>query len=562
MTKPARLFAIVTVLAWSVCLLFGSTLALGFFVPLYTDEVGYHMQVSRTLLEDGRLVSLLPQCNAFVSKVSLVSYPAAILYHLLFSRLGLLGLRVASLLLAFAWFCAVGWAIVRRVRGRNARVRKLAAFVAMYALGVLPLTLVTARAEPILVLCLAAYLAFPLAWSKAMREGVRYRTLVTGGFILVTSVFYFSHPKALLFTPFVLLSAALTFAWRKPAWLVLAGGFVALNVATKLREAKAFSGCPSAPEVEAIIRGVNMNPARFMSEPLTFIQAGANNLQKHTMEMSEAMTLEPEIMRFLPRWPAEHIHGMVRLADSVTRVWMCVLLVGVPLLVAAVTARALRFRRARRVMALVITLLACVFLHVFLSVNWNYYHVPLVVGCLGLVAALTVRTGLLVVRSTTRHGLRRLLPVMALVLFTVASASMITTLAHIGPKLVALARSDGMLVPGQTSSVPIFGFRAERAKIRAHAASCSIRGDGAKHLVVDDATLFAFDDLHEPLHLIYVTDNNMWGGDIRGQKNVAFLRSLAVPGIITRCTYFPTALVGKARKEGDYCCVGSDALVE
>jgi hypothetical protein len=138
---------------------------------------------------------------------------------------------------------------------------------------------------------------------------------------------------------------------------------------------------------------------------------------------------------------------------------------------------------------------------------------------------------------------------------------MAATWSYLGPRLVGFARREGTVLPGQPASVPAFGYAEERAKIRAHAARCGIDGDGARHLVVDDATLFAFEDLREPMHLVYVSDATMWGPDLDGNRDAAFFRAMRSPGVITRCAYFPTKLVAKARTADGYCCVGAADLL-
>src|SRR5699024_9356389 len=126
-----------------------------------------------------------------------------------------------SLVVALCWLAGAGIAIARTTRAPGAKVRRVAAFLAVHAIGALPLALVTARPEPVMTAALLAYVAFPLAWSIPTRRTPLGRALVTIGFFLVTSVFTFAHSKALLFAPFVVLSALLTFSWRRPAWLVL-----------------------------------------------------------------------------------------------------------------------------------------------------------------------------------------------------------------------------------------------------------------------------------------------------------------------------------------------------
>jgi hypothetical protein len=129
------------------------------------------------------------------------------------------------------------------------------------------------------------------------------------------------------------------------------------------------------------------------------------------------------------------------------------------------------------------------------------------------------------------------------------------------PRLLARAGRPGTLLPDQPASVPPLHYDGEREAIRTHAARCGIAGDGATQLVVDDATLFAFERLYRPVQLIYVTDTSMWGTFMPGEKNVAFLRGLGVSGMITRCEFLPTALAPRMQRDGrGYCCLGPDAF--
>ena len=80
-----------------------------------------------------------------------------------------------------------------------------------------------------------------------------------------------------------------------------------------------------------------------------------------------------------------------------------------------------------------------------------------------------------------------------------------------------------------------------------------------RHLIVDDATVFAFDGLTQPYHLLYVSDATVWGSDRRGKANAKLLRDLGASGLIARCTWYPPALVPYTQWGDGYCCVsGAD----
>lgn len=534
---------------------FGALLVLSLLVPIYTDEITSKMQLMRALVEGGRFVSILPQCEgSWVQPLAISWYPAAAYYRLLFLPLGLLGHKLAAIGLTFGWFFAVACAIARSTPDWGGRLRRLATFVALHAAGTVPLALVTARAEPTMVIALGAFVAFPLWWPIEARRTLAGRLALASAFVLVTSIFFFSAYKALLFTPLVVLSAVLTFR-RSVRWLVFVLAFVALTAFETNAGAKRFIACDEAPIVQAVLRSITLDPGRLLRDPAPFLLEGLGNLRGRSIDVAEGMSIVAP-HPWLPPATAQDVPVAVTYADRASRALLYLTILGVPGWVALTIVRAWRRPRARVPAALGATLLACLAGHVFLAHHWNYYMSPLVVGVLGLIAVVAASA----TPRPDHEALERLALLGGILLQATASAIMITTLAHVGPRLVALARLEGTVLPGQPAYVPALGYDAERPKIRAHAARCSIRGDGARRLVVDDATLFAFEDLREPLHLIYVTDAAMWGYDVPGQKDIALLRRLGASGIISRCSYFPTALEERAKRQDGYCCVSAEDL--
>src|SRR5262249_2061270 len=103
-----------TLTSWLVIVLFVATLGLTFLAPLYTDEIGSRSELSRTLAEGGRLITLLPQCpSSWRSPLPVSWYPGAVLYAALFSWLGLMGLKISGILLVIGLFAAAGIALRR-----------------------------------------------------------------------------------------------------------------------------------------------------------------------------------------------------------------------------------------------------------------------------------------------------------------------------------------------------------------------------------------------------------------------------------------------------------------
>ncbi len=115
LVRALTALSVAVLVGWSL------TLALGLFVPVYTDEVASKAQVVRPLVEGGRVLTLFPQCpSSWSAPLPATWAPAALLYYLAFGKLGLLGYRIASLVVALAWLLGVAWVLARTTRSRAA----------------------------------------------------------------------------------------------------------------------------------------------------------------------------------------------------------------------------------------------------------------------------------------------------------------------------------------------------------------------------------------------------------------------------------------------------------
>ena len=548
-------------LSYAVLASFACVFLLGILVPLYSDEVATKLMQSTFFLERGRLVSLLPQCDSPILRpIPLTLYPAGILYAIAYAPLGLLGIKLSGLLIAAAWMFFVARAVVRSAPDRRTKVTRLAVVAALHGFGVLPFVLTSARPEVLMVLCVVAYCGFALDDRARGGRPMGARALRAVLFCILTSVFFFAHPKALLFTPFVLVCAVFAFPWRYTRLLALVAPLVVLTAAQVYADTRAIGACTHAPKVQRSMADQMLDPAQLVVEPGRLVAKGLHNVVATPGRIADAIVLRDSYPSgWLPSTASGALGAGAAFVNGITFVVFGVYLCCVPALI-VLAFRQRRTTAERRCLTLAIVLGAALGANVFLYNWWNYYNSALFLPALSLVGLLALRAG---GARAIRRPLQTFPGLAAFALsmfFAAATLSMVLTLRQLGPTLVATARVDGTVLPGQPASVPVFRYAAERTKIRHLASTCGVDTDRPRRLVIDDATYFAFEAVHEPLHVLYITDVAMWGADMRGEALRQFLRDQKATGIVARCDFYPTALWRYAKREAGYCCIGGPDL--
>ncbi|WP_155888373.1 hypothetical protein [Cupriavidus sp. WS] len=188
--------------------------------------------------------------------------------------------------------------------------------------------------------------------------------------------------------------------------------------------------------------------------------------------------------------------------------------------------------------------------HMLLYKTWNFYAGTLVVPVSGLLVTLCVAA----IQDTRAvqwlGGAPRVLMVAfspLLLLFLCSSALLLFTVL---PLTIQSVRALGTGMSQQVLSIPAFGYAAQRTRIRDFAGRCHIQGDGARRLVVDNLTFFAFDNLKEPLQSDYLYDQG-FGLDLKGDALPSLLRRIG-------STLFSASLMAIAQREGNICCIDLD----
>lgn len=537
-----------SVLSWLVVLSLLALLGVGLFVPLYSDEVATKFVQARYLAEGGQMITLFPQCGAGLARPTPLSWhPAALLFDLMYGHLTPLGLRIAGAALALAWLGVLAAWLSQAVSG--ARLLAWAAAAATLGLGVLPLTLVLTRPEQWLLLLLAGFLLLPAIAARWLRAGPRWAgPAMCGAFLLMASVFGYSHPKALFFVPVMLASAWYTFGRAHRSMLGLAVAFVMFSGYQGYQFASGATRCEAAPQLQRTLRAQATELSLAVRAPGEFLREMLTNVVNAPRRISEHARFEAVYQSgWLPAADAAPSGALVQrlnVAITVVLYAVCGLALLLPPLALGLAGAAV----ARGPPAwLLVALWAGQVGHLALLREWNFYTGVLVVGvAVMLVAGCASRLRELPGVPVLARGL-----LAVLMLLSLASTAQLAY--SVAPRLLALAQATDEYLPRQPYSVNAFAFPAVRERLRALAGRCGIEADGARRLVVDDFSYFAFTGLSQPVHLAYLYPGN-WGSDVAGRSR-GLLRDLGTRAIIGQCSLLSWEFRSEAVRDGNLCCV-------
>ncbi|MGO4303096.1 hypothetical protein [Cupriavidus sp. RAF12] len=544
-------------LAWGFVALFCAILGAGLLVPVYGDEVASVFM--RGMFRDNgwRLNSLMPQCGPdFLLQVPWFHLPGALASEALYGATTPLGVRIRGLVIIFVWLGLTAMGIRGLFRARVLGTWILAGFVAVLGLGVLPLTLVMMRGEQMLLLLISVFLCFPIVagrWAKVRDHG--RLALLAAGFSLTASTFFYTHPKTLFFVPLVLLSALASFAGRSRIWCVAVSVFVLGCAWQTFQFAAIVTQCPDAPALKSLLSsnamslsGAISDPRAFVSEMIANIQAAPDAMLKHIWFANSYQSAWLAPVPGIAEW-----WGAVRVNEYIGNVVRSVYWVALwlpPLVILYQLVRRAPFRVLPWLCVLWIGLLA----HLALFKTWNFYSaslvIPLAAWCIVLSLA-AILDGRPIARFTRAGWMVAALLSPLLLLFLASTA--ILAFRVLPPTADSMRSADpGLLQQGL--SIPTLSYPAQRLKIRDFARQCHVGGDGARHLVVDNLTFFAFDGLREPLQSDYLYEHG-FGVDLQGDALPRLLKRLGSQAVIAQCTIFPGAFAGKVHREGNLCCV-------
>jgi hypothetical protein len=543
----------VATVMWASVLLVAS---MALLVPLYSDEIAMQMARSRFFVEGGHLLNLLPQCRDLSLSVPLSWYPGAAVNAVLYAGAGELGLRFRGIALYLVWLSILWTWAGRHPQTLLPRLSFQTFVLSLNLLGVVPLVLILARSEQLMVIALAAYCLMPLHGAVTRHDHLAMRWFKAVMFLILSSVFLLAHPKALFFAPVILVSCALVF--RKGGWPWMAMlpivGFMILQT---FQHAQTIGQCANAPVVSQMLAQQTLDFRLLFSQPMNFVESALRNL---VLAPGAVLDRVPVTTSFQSNWlPSIDAPEFAPVLLGFGKILKASLAAGGVFLVAFVLVRAASDLKRRELSAeslLGLALLMSLLVHASIySVSiWHFYTPGLIVPALILLLMLAVR-GSVVTAPWMRAGATAV----ACYGWGLALVSTAALAGLIAPELVRLAKADGYVISGQPLSTPVFLSADRRSDLRALAAQCGIH-DGDPRLVVDGSGYFAFPRGRQPINVLYVS-SYAFGADI-GKQLPAFLKKIDSSGVIARCEYLPADLIGKAAAAGSMCCLSKAQLLQ
>ena len=534
-----------------VIVVFFVVISTGILVPIYADEVAFRIMRSTFFTEHGRLLTLMPQCGSDLGFPIVWSwFPAAIGFSLIFSDLSPFGIRVAGLVTAIIWLASL--TIVARILIPNKRhqLRWLSAMLATLGVGVLPLTLVLARSEQWLLLLLTVFILFPFVSQKINEVRSRFGLVsLLVMFCVLVSFTLYAHPKALFFVPLICVSAYCSFYAKSRFIFLMAGLFLFWTAFQTIDTTRLIVACPDAPVFAAYMASQTTKLSSFLQTPLATLWELCVNLAVAPILIGKHLLFQSGYQSaWLPPLPKADVGMLVRLVNFGIFSEIGLVIWGGLLLPPVALGMSIKRRNFGPVFMLLAALWVGVAAHLAIYKVWNFYGGALV---LGLSVLLIVISAVLAQWTDLKCLVCEKIYIGFCLVFLVSACVLAV---RVLPELFRVIGSEPIGQKNQPLSVPAFGFSEQREKIRKFAGECSLHADGAHRLVVDDLTYFAFDNLREPLHVVYFYEG-AFGADVKGVATIRMLERLNVHGIVAQCTFMPPLLMKQARKDGNLCCV-------
>lgn len=531
--------------AWFAIAGFVASMMLGLLLPVYTDEVGWRMQL-RAGLDGGidRMINDICGPNTFAAPPWFMMPFRHVAAFLNSTFPDPLYVRSVGTACALLWAFLMHKLIAQRSADHQQRNILTAWLFALLGMGLLPIMLTMSRPDQLILLTVTA--ALICGTIAARSDAIRpHRNLWPLLILLLGIAAISSHLKGIVVAPLIL--ACILLAGKGKDWrfrLAPAALFAGLTVQALGYWISRFR-CPGDPLLAAGLANENIAAALTggggFASVLAFGLPGAN-----PNNYIEIVELRPKVLsNWLPQ-------GLISEAEAIIRyvpmnlAWNALMLISAICLFHALRQR---WRERRLDLAVAVPLIAAglVLVWGFSQRFKNDYEIMFVMPLIALFGLFSLTA----IGWTDER--KRQMRTAAILLVAISLAGQIDIARRLLPPLFKAAQHPGY-IDGQKVSVAAFNYSAIRGPIRQTARMCGIGTRGpAQRPLVDDVTAFAFTDSWRPMHYLGVI--GMWRGSIRDP--IAHLRSRGSEGLIMGCHLLPPELQAIAIRNGSFCCIST-----
>lgn len=521
---------------------FIASVLLGLLLPVYTDEVGWRMQL-RAGIDGGvdRMLSDIcgPNTIAAPPWFMMPQRWASAWLNLTFPDPLYVRLAGVAGALGWAWLMR---GLISRVAGDAARRNVLTALAfGLLGLGVLPIMLVMSRPDQTVLLAATAAILATLAAAGSKRIWLWPLLILLCGVAALSL-----HLKGILFVPLFLL--CLFFAGRERIALRWRLGLMLLFAALSAQAAGYWTGrfqCPGDPVLAGELAKQNLASAMAAGEAWQDLVAKAVRGANPNGYIVVAEARQSPMSTWLPYGRIDAQGTMLRFVPM-SLAWNAALLIALICLFRALSL-CWRERRLDFVPLAAATSAGLMLVWGTSQLTKNDYEAMVVLPMLGIAVVMALAA----LPWSQRRA--RQLGIAATALVAVSLVAQADIVRRYYPPLAAAAARPG-IVEGQGFSVSAHGYGAIREQIRRTARQCGIGVNGRAHKpLVDDTTYFAMLDSYRPFHALGVLEK--WNGSIRDPQ--AYLRAQGSEGMIVGCRLLSPEAQARGHRSGDYCCIST-----
>lgn len=533
-------------LRWAVAAMFAAVIAAGLFVPVYTDEIGWRFQERAALDGVDKMYSELCGPNTLAVPPWFM-WPAR--YYSAFFNTAFADpfwVRVSGIVYMLCWGVLLLALICRLTRDVQMRAVLGIVGLGLMSMANTPLILVLSRPEQTLVLTATGALMLAFAPAVATARQAWLRTI---GVLVLAGIAMSYHVKGIVLAP--LFAACVFFAARGRAAVIpraVVGGLLVVMTVSAMAYWQGRLACPA----DAVLRAeyARNNTTASLGQIRDW-----DGLVEQIRFMLGQITIYKYIRLAIPE--VSPLSWWLR-EDQITRdasfIWFLafVLAWSLALLAAAVSLAGaawtmLKQRRLDARLVLSLVLLGTVLAWSATQRIRNFYEAGWILPLLMLSVILALSRV-----ETVGAGFRKIVLIVAVALGLGALASPVLLAGVWYPSLSSAARQAGY-PEGQPNSVSVFGYQKIRPQIEAAAKLCRIpEPSKARIVLMDDVTYFHVIRSYLPQHKQGLLGS--WTGELKDP--IAYLKARRSSGVIVSCRTMPPEMRARAKRVGDFCCLG------
>lgn len=538
----------------ALIIIFGIALFTTYFFPIYPDEIQARFWLSRLPYDFPEKISGAPACLAtFFQPVPSTMYLPSLINWAIHGRLeNIPALRQVGFIVVFLWVS--GLAIYLHSRTKTSSIQEgnqlksgllylyvTGLFISIFAIGVLPLFLVTNRGEQLILPSVVLLVAVFLISSHLGTQGNRWQKtgLVILYFVSI-SLILFGHPKGLFLTPFFLIVGWQLFSrFKSRLPLLFATALLTLHIAQDFFALKYAFQCSEVPQFEAQLKSFSFDPISLFYDPRHFFDQAYQSVIHFPKYLDQLGFQAQTDISYLPSLPlttpAKIANIFIRL--NFTGIF-CALLIFLPL---QYYRKDILVGRIISINLALLTLFTCALIGAIFNLPKNWYDAGYFYSLLLIIIVFFI--------GENFYGIFQK-PVARKIVLYLGVVALLSQAVFIQRYLPVFLGGYA----GPSISIAMYDKIKVHNDLVAASRACNIDPVHSKKIVVDDYTYLYFQKSKWPMAITYI----LTGNDDQSIRH--FFSKVDSDGLVVNCTSMFAPYMQFVKREGNVCCISKAEL--